>query len=137
MSASPTRINQTKPNTFCFHVILCISVVRLSQDNMTASCRLEPNFLFLLFFTIAVPNSEQGFHPVDILRGQSSDMHIYAKARVLVAQLGRALGMRGLMALWLLKVPPESAMRRLSTRTPEPESPSVVGADYHGPLRAK
>jgi len=57
MSASPTRINQIKSNTFCFYVGLHISVVRLSQDNMIASCRHKPKLLFLLFFTIAVPRT--------------------------------------------------------------------------------
>jgi hypothetical protein len=43
----------------------------------------------------------------------------------------RALGLRDLVALWLLKGPPESTQRRLSSRATEIES-RCVGADYSG-----
>ena len=75
--------NTQKPNKteyfllLCRFSHLCSPIVARQYDRKQPS---QPNFLFLLFFTIAVPNSEQGFHPVDILREQSSDMQFYAKA---------------------------------------------------------
>ena len=103
---------------------------------MTASCRHKPILLFLLFFTIAVPQK-----PTGISSGGNP-----ARAKQRHAVLCQGVSVRGAVrpgtrnegvgGSQVSQGAAESTVRRPSTRTQEMESPSV-GADYHCPRREK
>ena len=122
--------NRTKRNTFCFYVGLHISVVRLWQDNMTASLHNKPNISFLLLFQLQLREQRTGIS----FGGYPS------RAKQRHAVLCQGASVRGAVRPGTrnegISYSLVSQGAAASTRTQEMESPSI-GAEYNCLRRAK